>query len=337
MEPLVRLVFGGDAMLGRIVKEYIKRHGPGYPLGPIAPLLRDADLSIVNLECAITASNHLWHGAPKAFYFGAPPEAVLSLTGAGIDAVSLANNHALDMDVRGLIDTVAALDQHGIRHAGAGDTLAEALRPIVLDRAGLRFGMVSFCDHQEDFAAGEHHPGIAYLDLDDEQAALAAFSAALAPLQEAHVDWPILALHWGPNMVWRPSQQLRKLAHAAIDMGWRILFGHSAHVFHGIEIRNGCPIIYAAGDLVDDYYVDDEFRNDHQLLFELQLRGTQLERIALHPLFISDCSVHIANPAQAAWIAHQMSMLCSEMGSQLTEANAELVWKPASAATIQKH
>jgi poly-gamma-glutamate synthesis protein (capsule biosynthesis protein) len=323
-------MLGGDAMLGRIVKESISRFGPDYPLGSIAPLLRGADLAIVNLECAITASNKLWRGAPKAFYFGAPPEAALSLSDAGIDAVSLANNHALDMDVRGLIDTVAALDRQGILHAGAGDDLAAARRPIMLERQGIRFGMAAFCDHQEDFAAGEHHPGIAWLNLDDDEGALSTFSAALAPLAEAGVDWPILSLHWGPNMVWRPANRLRKLAHAAIDMGWRILFGHSAHVFHGIEIRNGCPIIYAAGDLVDDYYVDDEFRNDHQLLFELQLSGKHLERIVLHPLFIERCSVHEANPEQAAWIRQQMRMLCTEMGTPLREENGRLVWEAAT-------
>jgi poly-gamma-glutamate capsule biosynthesis protein CapA/YwtB (metallophosphatase superfamily) len=335
--PALRLMFGGDAMLGRTVHEYIDRLGPGYPLGRIAPLLRDADLAIVNLECAITDSTRHWRGAPKAFYFGAPPAAAMSLAEAGIDAVSLANNHALDMDVRGLLDTLDALDRRGILHAGAGDDLAAARRPIVLERQGLRFGMAAFCDHQDDFAARAHHPGIAYLDLDDEAGALAAFAAALAPLRGQGVDWPILSLHWGPNMVWRPSPQFRKLAHAAIDMGWKMLFGHSAHVFHGIELRNGCPIIYAAGDLVDDYYVDREFRNDHQLLFELDLRGAQLERIVLHPLFIENCSVREADAGQAAWVCRQMRALCTEMGTQLRQEGDMLVADGARASAASQH
>ncbi len=72
-------------------------------------------------------------------------------------------------------------------------------------------------------------------------------------------------------------------------MGWRILFGHSAHVFHGIEIYRGCPVIYAAGDLVDDYYVDPVFRNDCQLLFELSLGPAGLDRIDLYPVLIRNC------------------------------------------------
>lgn len=80
----LRLVLGGDAMLGRMVGSCIRRFGPDYPLGDVAGLMRRADLAIVNLECAITDSMVHWSGAPKAFYFGAPLEAVRTLAGAGI-------------------------------------------------------------------------------------------------------------------------------------------------------------------------------------------------------------------------------------------------------------
>jgi poly-gamma-glutamate capsule biosynthesis protein CapA/YwtB (metallophosphatase superfamily) len=311
----LHLLFGGDAMLGRTVKETIGRRGPAYPLGAIAPLLRGADLAVVNLECALTDSTTEWRGMPKAFYFGAPVDAVLSLVDAGIDMVSLANNHTLDFEVNGLHDTLRVLDARGIAHAGAGGNTRDALRPAIVEREGVRFGMASFCDHQRDFAAGAHRPGIAFLDLADEPAAIAAFAAALEPLAGAGVDWPVLALHWGPNMVWRPSARFRRLAHAAIDMGWKILFGHSAHVFHGVELRSGCPIIYAAGDLVDDYYVDPEFRNDHQLLFELELGERGLERMRLHPVFIDACRTVHASATQRAWTFAQMARLCAELGT----------------------
>lgn len=68
-EPTVRLVAGGDVMLGRGVGQAILRYGPHYPLAPVAGLMRGADLALVNLECALTASTVRWQGAPKAFYF----------------------------------------------------------------------------------------------------------------------------------------------------------------------------------------------------------------------------------------------------------------------------
>lgn len=318
---MLRLFLGGDLMLGRLVAKAIARHGPGYPLGPIAGLLRAADLAIVNLECAITSGMVHWGGAPKAFYFGAPPGAALTLAGAGIDIASLANNHSLDFGVEGLHDTIAALDRNGIAHAGAGADLSDALRPALADCRGLRFGMAAFCDHQRDFAAAPGQAGIAWLDLREEGKALETLERALAPLLAARVDWPILSLHWGPNMTWRPSAAFRRLARAAVDMGWKIVFGHSAHVFQGIEVRKGCPILYAAGDLVDDYYVDPAFRSDHQLLFELELDGARLRRILLHPVCIAQCRTRPADPAQAIWIGRRMGALCRELGTRLDTAS----------------
>jgi poly-gamma-glutamate synthesis protein (capsule biosynthesis protein) len=326
--PALRLAFGGDAMLGRLVGEAIVRNGPGYPLGALASQLRAADLAVANLECAITAGTRLWPGEPKAFYFGAPPVAAQSLADAGIGLVSVANNHTLDFDVQGLLDTVRALDAHGIAHAGAGRDLAAALRPAIVERGGIGFGMAAFCDHQHDFAAGHGKPGIAWLDLEDEPAALHAFQAALARVRAGGAGWPILSLHWGPNMVWRPSKLFRRLAHAAIDMGWKTVFGHSAHVFHGVEWRHGCPIIYAAGDLVDDYYVDPDFRNDHQLLFELGIEAAQATRLEMIPLLIDDCRTRTAAGADRQWILERMGKLCGEFGTATRVEDGRLVALP---------
>jgi len=331
MEQTVRLMLGGDVMLGRMVREQIELRGASYPLGAIAAIMREPDLTIVNLECAITASHRLWPGRPKAFYFGAPPEAAQSLVEAGVDVVSLANNHVLDFGVAGLHDTLRHLGEHGIGYAGAGRDIGEARAPVFFERNGIRFGMVAYCDHQEDFAAGEHTPGIAYLDVEDEARAKVEFQRGLERIKAAPVDWPILALHWGPNMVNRPSESFKRLAHAAIDMGYAILFGHSAHVFHGIEIYRGCPIVYAAGDLLDDYYVDPAFRNDHQLLFELTLDRAGLRRIDLHPVFIDDCRTVAATGERFEYIAGQITLLCAEMGSTVQREGGRL-WIEASPA-----
>ena len=98
----VHLLFGGDTMLGRKVNEVIHREGPAYPLAALASVTRAADLFLVNLECAITARDLRYSGPEKAFYFRADPVAAETLRLAGIDLVSLANNHALDADYDGL-------------------------------------------------------------------------------------------------------------------------------------------------------------------------------------------------------------------------------------------
>jgi poly-gamma-glutamate capsule biosynthesis protein CapA/YwtB (metallophosphatase superfamily) len=324
-EQVVRVMVGGDVMLGRGVKQAVLRYGPDYPLGPVAGMMRHADLTLVNLECALTSSTIRWQGAPKAFYFGAPPQAIHTLKGAGIDMVSLANNHVLDFGVNGLQETLSALRRHAIAFAGAGagDNIDASLSPSVIDCGGIQFGMAAFCDHQIDFAAQQDRPGIAYIDFDDEFAAVETLRNALVPLRNA--DWPILSLHWGPNMVLRPTMKFCRLAHAAVDMGWKILFGHSAHVFQGIEIYHGCPIIYAAGDLVDDYHVDPKFKNDQQLLFEMEFTRSVLRRISLYPVFIKECQTRFATAEQSDSIAKRMVLLCDEMGTRV-QLGAGKIW-----------
>jgi poly-gamma-glutamate synthesis protein (capsule biosynthesis protein) len=219
----------------------------------------------------------------------------------------------------------------GIAHAGAGADLDAALAPAIVERDGVRIGMAAFCDHQADFAASPAHPGMAWLDLHDEAAAIDAFARALAPLRAAGVRWPILSLHWGPNMVSEPSNRQRRLAHAAIDVGWKIVYGHSAHVFQGVELYEDCPILYATGGLVDDYAVDPAFRNDHQLLFELQLGDDALARIVMHPLFIRRCRVFPANSAQRAWIVERMRGLCAGLGTDVDADGETLTITPRTA------
>lgn len=320
----MRVVFGGDVMLGRTVSAWIRRFGPQYPLRGVARQLRDADLAIVNLECAITESLQHWKGEPKAFYFGAPLAAVNALSDAGIDLVSLANNHILDYDFQGLSDTRWHLHAHGIGNAGAGDDIRQAMAPAIVDRNGTRFAMVAMCDHQADFAATPNRPGMAYIDFADEAEALDVIERALAPLRQARVDWPILSLHWGPNLAPEPSPLFRRVAHAAIDMGWKILFGHSPHVFHGVELYRGCPILYAAGDLVDDYQVDPVLQNDHQLLFELEIDGDTLQRILLHPVVIADCQARPATGAQYDYIARRITALSEAMGTRVSRFQEQL-------------
>mgnify|MGYP000330100766 CR=1 FL=1 len=329
--PPVRVVFGGDVMLGRTVAAWIRRFGPHYPLKGVARQLRDADLAVVNLECAITESLQRWKGEPKAFYFGAPLAAVNALSDAGIDLVSLANNHILDYEFEGLADTLWQLHAQGIAKAGAGADIGEALGPAFIERKGSRFAMVAMCDHQADFAATPGRPGMAYIDFADESEALDLIEKSLVPVRNAGADWPILSLHWGPNMVPEPSPLYRRIAHAAIEMGWKILFGHSAHIFQGIEFYRGCPILYAAGDLVDDYAVDPVLRNDHQLLYEMEIDHGAVQRIWLHPVFIDDCQARPATGAQYDFIARRITALSDAMGTKVNRFHEKL-WIDAAPA-----
>src|SRR5918998_1907372 len=148
---MISLALIGDVMLGRKVDEALKDHmRPEEPWGDVMPLLNTADLRIINLECAITDNEQPWARTPKVFHFRAPPSAIETLRAARIDACSLANNHTLDFEERGLLDTIEHLDAAGIRHAGAGRDREEASAPVVLSvpgERGQRVGLLAFTDN----------------------------------------------------------------------------------------------------------------------------------------------------------------------------------------------
>lgn len=313
----ITLLFGGDLMLGRLVNDAIKEHGVDYPLADIAPKFKSANISIINLECAITSSDKHWSGEPKAFYFGALPDAATVLNNSNIDVVSLANNHILDFDYKGLTETLKFLDQVEIKYTGAGENLNEAKTPAFFEYNNIKFCMMAYCDHQEDFAADEKTPGMNYIDLSQADLAIEILKKDFQIISKKNIDWPILSLHWGANMVLRPTVTMIKIAHAAIDIGYKIIFGHSAHVFHGVEFYNTCPIIYATGDLVDDYAIDPFFRNDLGLLFELFIDKDLISKITLHPIFLEFCHTRFANDDEVELIKERFTSLCAEFSTKV--------------------
>jgi len=186
----------------------------------------------------------------------------------------------------------------------------------------MTFAMLAYCDHQRDFNARDNAPGMAFLDLTDIDKALQIITNDFKQLQS--IDWPILSLHWGGNWQQRPSNDFIRLAHAAIDLGFKMIFGHSPHIFQGIEIYHGAPIFYATGDLVDDYYVAEDEYNDHQLLYSCHIANNELTKIDLYPMFIANCQTQFANTEQSEWITHRIKMLCDEMETQVIKQKNHL-------------
>jgi poly-gamma-glutamate synthesis protein (capsule biosynthesis protein) len=289
----ITLAFGGDVMLARLAGETLERAGPRSVWGDVLPLLRGADLALVNLECSIATSGQRF--APRRrFYFRAPPFALEALEIAGIDYVSLANNHALDYRAPALLETIRRLDAAGIAHAGAGRNLAQSAIPAFLEAGGLKVGVVAFADHYREYAATEDRAGTNVIDIETRGEDFARVGAALERAREAGADLVVFSIHWGPNMRQAPTPEFKAFARAVIDAGADVFHGHSAHVFQGVEIHDGRPILYDTGDLVDDYAVDRPLRNDQQLLFLIEASAEGIRRIELVPLLIANSQVNRA-------------------------------------------
>jgi poly-gamma-glutamate capsule biosynthesis protein CapA/YwtB (metallophosphatase superfamily) len=129
---MVTVALVGDVMLGRGVNEALRTMSPEQPWGDVLPLLGSADLRIINLECALTDHTQPWRRTPKVFHFRADPSAIEVLRAAHVDGCSLANNHTLDFEEQGLLDTLEHLEATGIPYAGAARNREEAAQPAIL-------------------------------------------------------------------------------------------------------------------------------------------------------------------------------------------------------------
>lgn len=313
---MITLALVGDVMLGRGVNDVLSRGmSPEEPWGDTLRVLGAADLRLVNLECAITAYDKPWSRTPKVFHFRADPSAVEALRAARIDACSLANNHTLDFEERGLLDTLEHLDAAGIRRAGAGRDEREAARPALLPARGERVTLVAFTDNEPPFAAGPDKPGTNYLPVSLEPEVLDRVEAAIAGAREAGAETVVFSNHWGPNMAERPSDLFRRFARAVVDRGADVYYGHSAHVFQGVEVYRGKPILYDTGDFIDDYAVDERLRNDRSFVFRVSMEGGGFRRLELFPVALGYARTALAGGEEREDILLRMESLSAEMGT----------------------
>ncbi len=308
----MRLILAGDAMLGRGVDERLRQVGPASGLAALAPLFARGDAAFANLECAVAGPDAHYRGAPKAFLFRASPGTLQALASVGVDLVSLANNHALDAGVEGLRQTLDALAATGLTPVGAGADAAAAWTPAILERGGTRLGMVAACDHQPDFAAGPERPGIAFLDRDDRlsEAHLLRVVARLA----SQVDHVVVGLHWQPNWVRRVTADTRALARSLVAAGARVVWGHSPHHLQGVELIGRSAVLYGTGSLIDDYALEPSFRNDRQLLYELELAAGEVRSVRAHPIELRYARTVPAAGEARAWIVERFAAACEALG-----------------------
>lgn len=302
-------------MLGRGVAAEIERQDPVDFWGDLRPVLLASDLVVANLECAITVHPVRWTRTRKVFHFRAPPQAVRVLHAAGVRAVSLANNHVLDFEETGLRDTLRHLDEAGIVHAGAGENLEEAREPAVVDLGGWKVGVVAFTDNEPAWAARPGRPGVSHLRFLPSPTALGTVERAADRARDRGAEFVILSVHWGPNMVTQPRRPFRWFARAALERGVDLVYGHSAHVFQGVEVHRGAPILYDTGEALDDYAVDPVLRNDRSFIFLVDVTGSRVRALRLMPIRIGDTRVRLARGQDFEETCRRMEELTWQLGS----------------------
>ena len=256
--------------------EPIIRDAPESIYGDLLPVLRRADLRIVNCECALTsASAAVWKSGAV---FKGEPAHVAGLTAVPFDIACLANNHVLDYGVAGLRETLRVLARAGIHSVGAGLTEAQALAPLSVLVNGQPIHIVNLSEG-EDLTASTGGPGVFGWDI----ALAAAQTRALKKIGGV----VIVIAHCGLEYVPFPPPYVVAAFRALIEAGADCVIGHHPHVPQGIEWWCGRPIIYSLGNFVF-YQPTTLHHRKTGFCVSMQCEGGRVTGIELHPYRITD-------------------------------------------------
>jgi poly-gamma-glutamate capsule biosynthesis protein CapA/YwtB (metallophosphatase superfamily) len=298
---------------------------PNYVWGDALEVMAAAgtDRRLINLETAITRSDD-WQ--PKGINYRMHPRNVAILEAARIDLALLANNHVLDWGAEGLRETLLILQATGIGAAGAGLDAEAAQAPAILCVPGkgrvVAWAMgAGSSGIPAGWNAGADRPGVNRLP--DLTPATAARQAARIARERRPGDVTIASIHWGGNWGYSVPSAERAFAHALIDAGGvDLVFGHSSHHPKGIELHQGRPIVYGAGDLINDYEgidTDPAYRSDLVCLYLAGVApgGAEPPRLRVLPFHLRRFRLERAGAADEGWFERRLGRECAALGATL--------------------
>jgi poly-gamma-glutamate capsule biosynthesis protein CapA/YwtB (metallophosphatase superfamily) len=235
----VSLVFAGDMVLDDSAGAMMERGED--PFSGLADVFANADIRIGNLECVIATTGS---AANKNYTFRAHPRS-LPVLKRHFDAVALANNHSGDYGREAFAQMLDLLKQSGLAQFGGGHDLAQAHRPLIIERKGLRIALLGYSEFMpRSFEADYNAPGIAWSE--DEQ--------VVEDIQKARsvhkADLVITVMHWGWENEATSNTRQGQLARLMIDAGADAVIGGHPHVTQETAAYQGKPIIYSVGNFV---------------------------------------------------------------------------------------
>ena len=276
------LVFTGDILLDRGVRQTIERHGVDHLFTrEVDSVLHRAQVAVGNLECPATKTV-----APKQkrFIFRGEPEWLQALRRHGFTHLNLANNHTVDQGREGLIDTRRNVAAAGMVPVGAGQNMDEASRPVLLTSTPRRVWLVaSLRLALENYT---YLPGRPCVSQEPMDSLLVCVSRLKAADPKCVV---IVSLHWGAEHTLQPAPSQRLEARRLIRAGADALVCHHTHTLQTVEHYRGRPIYYSIGN-----YIFDQQRPLNSKAAMVQIDVTP-DSIAskLIPITIRRCAPHL--------------------------------------------
>jgi poly-gamma-glutamate synthesis protein (capsule biosynthesis protein) len=246
--------------------------------GAVRDLIEGADLAIANFENP-APNRPRWH--TRGTVFSADPALIDGLAAAGIDYLSLANNHIRDAGGQGILQTIANIGKRGIEVSGAGVDLAAARKPAMLEAGGMTVAVLGY-----DAIAGYYHATATSIGSAPLTASIVR--ADIKAARKAGADLVIVFPHWGTEYRSKPFAAQQRLARMIIDSGADMVIGNHAHWAAAMEVYEGKPIWYALGNFVFDQTWSEPTMEG--ITLELTFHGADLVQARMRPHIILDRS-----------------------------------------------
>lgn len=269
---VTRLTVVGDVMLSRGVRD------PAAALRPMAARLAGADITVGNLESTLSANGSPQQGGDS---FAADPSVVPLLEGAGLDALSLANNHVGDYQEAALLETVRRLRSSAIRPFGAGRNLAAASRPATVQHGGIRFGFVAFNSIGETPQATRDRAGALSVRMPPRTGPLdegdLRHVVGVIRRLDRRVDVVVVLPHWGTQYTHLPEPVQRTVSRRLSRAGADLVVGGHPHWVQGVEMIGETLVAHSLGNFVFD--MDFMTQTQQGVLLETTWWGDQLKSV----------------------------------------------------------
>jgi poly-gamma-glutamate synthesis protein (capsule biosynthesis protein) len=285
-EPLPdvnRVTVVGDIMLGRGVGAATPQD-PGRALDPMRSRLTQADLTVGNLESTLSDDGPAQQGDDS---FHADPRVLSDLERAGLDVLSLANNHSGDYGERALRETFRRIDASDIRRVGAATTAAGAWEPTIVSTHGVKFGFVAFNAIGETPRALPDRPGAAEIRMPIRTGPLDQGDLRRAEVVvhrlDRRVDVVVVLPHWGDQYTNQALPVQRVVGSALLDAGADIVVGGHPHWVQGVAVHRGALIVNSLGNFVFDM---DDTETKQGVTVDLVCWGDEIKSVRFTPYVI---------------------------------------------------
>ncbi|MGE7765021.1 CapA family protein [Peribacillus sp. NPDC096540] len=241
----------GDVMMGRYVEEVTEKHGYDYLFRYMKPYFTDSDYVSGNYEHPVLkeeVSNY--KEADTAIRLNSNNSGVKAVKDAGFSVMNLANNHMMDFEERGLLDTIDEFKTADMHYVGVGSNTTEAKNSIdYADVNGVRVATLGFTDvYGKDAVPKSNKAGILNTNVD----LLFEMIEKAKDAKQGNADLVVVNVHWGIEYSTSTTARQTELAKAIIDAGADIIIGHHPHVLQSFDVYNDGIIFYSLGNFVFD-------------------------------------------------------------------------------------